>query len=81
MFNKNKIINPKKIKRADLVVGIPSYNEADSISYVVKKIDKGITRSFNGRSAVIINVDNDSSDGTREAFLKTPTRNPKIYIW
>ena len=30
--------------------------------------------------AVIINVDNNSPDGTRDAFMETPTKVPKIYI-
>lgn len=76
----NKIINPRKIKRADLVVGIPSYNEADNISFVVKQVDKGLAKNFNDFRAVIINLDNDSSDGTREEFLKTKTECAKIYI-
>jgi len=76
----NKIANPDKIKRADLVVGIPSYNEADSIGFVVKQIDRGLAKNFNKYKAVIINVDNDSSDGTKEVFLGTKTKTPKIYI-
>lgn len=76
----NKIINPRKIKRADLVIGIPSYNEVDNISFVVKQVDKGLVKHFNGFRAVIINLDNDSSDGTREEFLKTKTECAKIYI-
>ena len=77
---KNKIINPDKVKHADLVVGIPSYNEADNIANVVKQIDKGLVKNFSKHSAVIINVDNNSSDGTREAFLNVKTKTPKIYI-
>ncbi|MCK5412832.1 MAG: glycosyltransferase [Candidatus Pacebacteria bacterium] len=77
---KNKIINPNKIIQADLVVGIPSYNEADNIANVVKQIDKGLVKNFSKHSAVIINVDNNSADGTREAFLNVKTKTPKIYI-
>ncbi len=80
MSNKNKIINPNKIKQADLVVGIPSYNEADNIANVVKQIDCGLVKNFSKRKAVIINVDNNSSDGTKEAFLNVKTKTPKIYI-
>ncbi len=73
-------INPHKITRAEVVVGIPSYNEADSISNVVKQIDKGIQKYFKGKSAVIINSDNNSPDNTGRVFLSTSTKTPKIYI-
>ncbi len=77
---KNKIINPNQIKQADLIVGIPSYNEADNIANVVKQIDRGLVKNFNKYKAVIINVDNNSPDGTREVFLNVKTKTPKIYI-
>ncbi len=73
-------INPHKITRAEVVVGIPSYNEADSISNVVKQIDKGIQKYFKGRISVIINSDNNSPDNTGRVFLTTTTKTPKIYI-
>ncbi|NOQ68478.1 glycosyltransferase [Patescibacteria group bacterium] len=77
---KNKIVNPDKVKQADLIVGIPSYNEADNIANVVKQVDRGLVKNFSKYKAVIINVDNNSSDGTREAFLNVKTKTPKIYI-
>lgn len=76
----NKIINKKRIRKADIVIGIPSLNEADSISHVVKQADKGLTRYSKKYNTVIINVDNDSSDDTKKVFLKTKTATPKIYI-
>lgn len=72
--------NPAGITKADLVVGIPSYNEAESISYPTLQADRGLSRFFPDLKTVIVNCDNHSPDGTREAFLATPTRNPKIYI-
>jgi hypothetical protein len=35
-------VNPEKIKKAEFVVAIPSYNEADSIAFPVHQADKGI---------------------------------------
>ncbi len=64
----------------DLIVGIPSYNEEDSISFVVKQIDRGLTRYFPELRTQIINVDNNSPDNTKQAFLNTKTINEKIYI-
>jgi glycosyltransferase involved in cell wall biosynthesis len=71
--------NPKRIKRAEIVVGIPSFREADSIRHVVTKVDEGLIRFFEKKSSVIINVDNFSPDGTKDAFLKTRSRTPKLY--
>ena len=72
--------NPDRITSTEIVVGIPSYNEADSISYPTDVASRGLVEYFRGRESVIINVDNHSPDGTKEAFLGTPTRVPKIYI-
>jgi hypothetical protein len=77
---KNIIINKNKIKKADIVVGIPSYNEADNISFVARQVDKGLVKYFKEHKAAIINVDNNSPDNTREKFLHTETKSPKIYI-
>ncbi len=73
-------INPNKIKKAEIVVGIPSYNESDTISNVVKKVDQGLQMYFKNKKAVIINGDNNSPDNTRDVFLNTKTKTPKIYI-
>ncbi|MBW2038818.1 MAG: glycosyl transferase [Deltaproteobacteria bacterium] len=72
--------NPTKIKRADIVVGIPSYNEAHTISYPTTQASLGLHQFFGDKRSVIINCDNNSPDGTKEAFLNTPTEVPKIYI-
>lgn len=73
-------INLPVIKKADVIVGIPSYNEADSIGFVTKQIDLGLKKYFLNSKNVIINSDNNSPDDTRRAFLKTKTIAPKIYI-
>lgn len=72
--------NPQKIKQADIVVGIPSYNEADSIAGVVEVVDRGLLDFFFGKKAVIINADNCSPDDTKKVFLSVNTRIPKIYV-
>jgi len=75
-----KIDNPDHVTSAEIVVGIPSYNEADSIAVPVDMASQGLLKHFSDYSSVIINVDNHSSDGTQEAFLNTPTKIPKIYV-
>lgn len=72
--------NPNNITSAEIIVGIPSYNEADSISYPTDVASRGLLNYFPEKKAVIINVDNNSPDGTRDTFMNTPTKVPKIYI-
>ncbi len=72
--------NPDRVSEAEIIVGIPSYKEADSIAYPTDQADKGLRQFFPNHKAVIINVDNNSPDGTREAFMNTPTQTPKVYI-
>ncbi len=72
--------NPDRVKQADIIVGIPSYNEADCISFPTRMASEGLIEHFRDKRSVIINVDNHSPDGTRDAFMNTPTDIPKIYI-
>lgn len=72
--------NPQRVDSAEVIVGIPSYNEADSISYPTQVASQGLVRYFSDKTSVIINVDNHSPDGTRDTFMNTPTEVPKIYI-
>ncbi len=72
--------NPDGVTQADIVVGIPSFREAPSIPFPTEQADRGLAKYYGNRSAAIINCDNDSDDGTSEAFLSVPTRTPKIYI-
>ena len=73
-------VNPDNIKEADMIVAIPSYNEADSISFPTTQADIGLVQYFGDKRSVLINCDNNSPDNTKDAFLNTPTKTPKIYI-
>ncbi|MGB3730296.1 MAG: glycosyltransferase [Thermodesulfobacteriota bacterium] len=74
------IDNPHNISSAEIVIGIPSYNEAKTIAIPTLQASLGLTQYFSDKTSVIINVDNNSKDGTREAFLNTITEVPKIYV-
>ena len=52
------------IGNVDIVIGIPSYNCAHTINYVIYQTAKGLTEFFPDRNAVIIVSDGGSSDGT-----------------
>jgi glycosyltransferase involved in cell wall biosynthesis len=53
-----------QIKTADIVVGIPSYNNARTISHVVRAVQAGLAKYFPDRKAVLVNSDGGSTDGT-----------------
>jgi glycosyltransferase involved in cell wall biosynthesis len=72
--------NPNDVRSADLIVGIPSYNEAELISYPTQMASEGLVKYFGEKNSVIINCDNNSPDGTRDAFMNTATEVPKIYL-
>ena len=59
----------EKLQRADVVVGIPSYNNVKTIGHVVRAAQAGLEKYFPQLKAVIINSDGGSLDGTREAVL------------
>jgi glycosyltransferase involved in cell wall biosynthesis len=66
---------------ADLVVGIPSYNEADNIGFVVEQVARGLEKYYPHLNTAIINADNASQDGTKDAFLRAESGGiPKIYL-
>jgi glycosyltransferase involved in cell wall biosynthesis len=72
--------NPQNVDSAEIIVGIPSYKEVDNIAYPTDVASRGLMEFFPDCKSVIINVDNNSPDGTKDAFLSTPTKVPKIYI-
>jgi len=78
MFQREE--NPCGVTKADIVVGLASYNEADSIAYPTEQASLGLTKYYGGRSSAILNCDNHSPDGTDKVFLGTQTDVPKIYI-
>ncbi len=66
----------------DVVVGIPSYNEAPTIGYVTRMAGEGLAKYFPDAKCVIVNCDNNSTDGTKDAFLSAsvPDMIGKQYI-
>ncbi|AHL23251.1 glycosyltransferase [Thermococcus nautili] len=52
-----------------VVVGIPSYNNAGTIGFVVRQAAEGLARYFGG--GIIVNADGGSTDGTWEVVMGT----------
>src|SRR3990167_7644740 len=53
-----------------IIVIIPTLNEADSIAFVTKTIDKGLRKISGNPRALIVNSDGGSTDKTYDVFLK-----------
>src|ERR1700691_2612026 len=54
------------VGEVDILVGLPTHNNAKTIGSIVKTIQSGILRWFPRDRAVIINADGGSRDGTPE---------------
>jgi len=57
------------IKTADVVVGIPSYNNGKTIGHVVRAVVAGLKKYFPERKCIVVNSDGGSKDGTRDAVM------------
>ena len=61
----------ERIGAADILVGIPSFNNSRTIGHVVKAVSAGLAKHFSEYDAVIINSDGGSSDGTPDIVAAT----------
>jgi hypothetical protein len=55
-----------RVKRAELLVGIPSFRNASTIGHVARTAARGLIEHFSDASVVLVNADGGSEDGTRE---------------
>lgn len=55
--------------KADIVIGIPSFNNSRTIGHVVRAAHAGLAKYFPQFNAVIVNSDGGSTDGTRDSVL------------
>lgn len=56
----------EEIEQADILVGIPSFNNEKTIEHVVQMVSHGLNRHFKDRRGVILVADGGSTDDTRE---------------
>ncbi|HEY0664479.1 MAG TPA: cell wall biosynthesis glycosyltransferase [Gallionella sp.] len=61
----------EEMGKVDIVVGIPSFNNARTIGHVVRAAHAGLEKYFPDHRAVIVNSDGGSSDGTMEVVRNT----------
>jgi glycosyltransferase involved in cell wall biosynthesis len=66
----------RELGTVELLVGIPSYNNADTIAHVVHAAAAGLAKYFPDRKAAIVNSDGGSTDGTAEVVARTELSSP-----
>ena len=67
-----------RVGRADILVGIPSYNNAGTIGHVAATVALGIRRRFPDARAVIVNSDGGSTDGSPDVVARSTGDTPTI---
>jgi glycosyltransferase involved in cell wall biosynthesis len=70
----------EELGTVDLLVGIPSYNNADTIGHVVRAAAAGLAKYFPGRPAAIVNSDGGSKDGTPEVVAHAELASPSAIL-
>lgn len=63
-----------------IAVCLPSYNEAENIKNITKKVDVALNKINKRYKCYIINADNNSPDKTSTLFINTVTKNEKIVL-
>jgi glycosyltransferase involved in cell wall biosynthesis len=69
-----------RLRRADIVIGIPSFQNVRTITHVVRAAHAGLVKYFPEFTGVIVNSDGGSTDGTREAVLSTRVEDNHILL-
>ena len=57
------------VGEVDILIGVPTHNNAKTVGAVIQAIRAGILKSFPRERAVIVNTDASSNDGTPEIIL------------
>jgi hypothetical protein len=70
----------REVGEAEIVVGIPSYNNAGTIGHVVRAAALGLAKHFPGRRAVLVNSDGGSRDGTPEVVARAEPGSPAAIL-
>ncbi len=68
------------LSRADIVIGIPSYNNARTIGHVVRAAQAGLNKYYSQYKGIIINSDGGSTDRTREEVLSAQLDDSSLWM-
>ncbi len=70
----------EEIREADILVGIPSYNNSRTIGHVVRAVMAGLAKYFPKARAVLVNSDGGSTDGTQEEVRRVQIEDYKTIL-
>jgi glycosyltransferase involved in cell wall biosynthesis len=69
------------IRKADIVLGIPSYNNGRTIGHVVRACYAGLAKYFPQFTSVVVNSDGGSTDNTREQVLSARVEDSHLMLF
>ncbi len=69
------------IRRADIVIGIPSYNNGRTIGHVVRAAYAGLAKYYPQLTGVVINSDGGSTDNTQDAVLSSRVEDSHLLLF
>ena len=67
-------------KEVDILVGIPSYNNARTIGHVVRAVEAGLSKYFSDYKAILVNSDGGSTDGTMDIVRQSAVDHDSILV-
>ncbi|MEW6336059.1 MAG: glycosyltransferase [Acidobacteriota bacterium] len=70
----------QKIGEADILIGIPSYNNARTIGHVVRAVQAGLAKHFPSERCVLLNSDGGSRDGTPDVVREASIDNYRTIL-
>ncbi|MGZ8382925.1 MAG: glycosyltransferase, partial [Nitrospira sp.] len=66
--------------RTDILVGIPSFNNVETIGHVVRAVSAGLAKYFPQARAVLVNSDGGSTDGTQDVVAQAVVDLKTLFI-
>jgi len=81
-LNVTKDIQDKieELKSADILIGIPSYNNARTIGHVVRAVEAGLSKYFSAYKSILVNSDGGSNDGTMDVVNDTTVDHNSLLV-
>ncbi len=80
MLPRDALRAAESIKKADIVIGIPSFNNSRTIGHVVRAASVGLAKYFPELTGVIVNSDGGSHDGTTDAVMSAKTDDSHLLL-